>query len=239
MGGESKGPGRSATPVGSSIRSHGSLLQQQGKSKKTWHSGLHPSARRNHRAQPEEDHDGLSRQPTQRSHASTRRKPQWWKVRLFRGMIDDVKRRAPYYWSDWKDAWDYRVAPATIYMYFAKYAPSLSLSSDECVCGSIQNEMIHFPHLLTTPHSILPALAFSLDMFDKTGRSFGVNEVLLASVLGAVVFSLAAAQPLVIVGVTGMCGEVRPSCAVSCADGTRPDHDFQLYRVRHHCSSRH
>lgn len=33
--------------------------------------------------------------------------------------------------------------------------------------------------------------------------SYGVNEVLLASVLGSVVFSLFAAQPLVIVGVTG------------------------------------
>ena len=51
--------------------------------------------------------------------------------------------------------------------------------------------------------SILPALAFSLDMFTKTHNSFGVNEVLLASVLGCVVFSLFAAQPLVIVGVTG------------------------------------
>jgi hypothetical protein len=56
----------------------------------------------------------------------------------------------------------------------------------------------------TNPSSILPALAFSLDMFVKTDMSFGVNEVLLASVLGSVVFSLAAAQPLVIVGVTGM-----------------------------------
>jgi hypothetical protein len=52
--------------------------------------------------------------------------------------------------------------------------------------------------------SILPALAFSLDMFEKTSQSFGVNEVLLASVLGSVVFSFFAAQPLVIVGVTGL-----------------------------------
>lgn len=51
--------------------------------------------------------------------------------------------------------------------------------------------------------NILPALAFSLDMFVKTNNSYGVNEVLLASVLGCVVFSLFAAQPLVIVGVTG------------------------------------
>lgn len=51
--------------------------------------------------------------------------------------------------------------------------------------------------------SILPALAFSLDMFTSTGSNYGVNEVLLASVLGAVVFSVFACQPLVIVGVTG------------------------------------
>jgi hypothetical protein len=51
--------------------------------------------------------------------------------------------------------------------------------------------------------SILPALAFSLDMFNKTDMHYGVNEVLLASVLGAVVFSVLACQPLVIVGVTG------------------------------------
>lgn len=51
--------------------------------------------------------------------------------------------------------------------------------------------------------SILPALAFSLDMFDRTHNSYGVNEVLLSSVLASVVFSLFAAQPLTIVGVTG------------------------------------
>lgn len=39
--------------------------------------------------------------------------------------------------------------------------------------------------------------------FAKTNMSYGVNEVLLASVLGAVVFAVFAAQPLVIVGVTG------------------------------------
>lgn len=42
-------------------------------------------------------------------------------------------------------------------------------------------------------------------MFSKTGSNYGVNEVLLASVLGSVVFSVFAAQPLVIVGVTGSC----------------------------------
>lgn len=42
------------------------------------------------------------------------------RIHLFRGMVNDVRRRAPYYASDWLDAWDYRVVPATVYMYFAK-----------------------------------------------------------------------------------------------------------------------
>ncbi|KAL7816448.1 HCO3 transporter family domain-containing protein [Trichoderma aethiopicum] len=101
---------------------------------------------------------------------SRRRGEAWWSIHPFRGMVNDVRRRAPYYVSDWLDAWDYRVVPATIFMYFA---------------------------------NILPALAFSLDMFQNTGSNYGVNEVLLASVLGSVVFSIFSAQPLVIVGVTG------------------------------------
>ncbi|EHA51521.1 anion exchange protein 4 [Pyricularia oryzae 70-15] len=101
---------------------------------------------------------------------SNGRSKNWWHIHLFRGMANDLRRRAPYYYSDWKDAWNYRVVPATIYMYFA---------------------------------NILPALAFSFDMFSKTNMQYGVNEVLLASVLGAVVFAVLACQPLVIVGVTG------------------------------------
>ncbi|KAL9589285.1 MAG: hypothetical protein Q9203_001912 [Teloschistes exilis] len=123
-------------------------------------------------AAPLENSNGTIDQPLSMTatNSTRHRNARWWKIRLFRGMKKDIRRRAPFYWSDWKDAWDYRVVPATVYMYFA---------------------------------NILPALAFSLDMFDKTDGSFGVNEVLLASVLGAVVFSICACQPLVIVGVTG------------------------------------
>ena len=48
------------------------------------------------------------------------RQQRWWRIELFRGMVNDIRRRAPYYWGDWKDAWDYRVVPATVYIYFAK-----------------------------------------------------------------------------------------------------------------------
>jgi hypothetical protein len=68
------------------------------------------------------DENDLHRVLSGRSGRSARSQPneRWWKVRLFQGMIADVRRRAPYYWSDWVDAWDYRVVPATVYMYFAK-----------------------------------------------------------------------------------------------------------------------
>ncbi|ORY03560.1 HCO3 transporter family-domain-containing protein [Clohesyomyces aquaticus] len=138
------------------------------RSKKSWRSRV-PSAPSWNRHN--ESGDRLSSKNTRNTTRSDGvRKDRWWKTQLFRGMINDLRRRAPFYWSDWTDAWDYRVVPATVYMYFA---------------------------------NILPALAFSLDMFAKTDQSFGVNEVLLASVLAAVVFSIFAAQPLVIVGVTG------------------------------------
>jgi hypothetical protein len=47
------------------------------------------------------------------SQSSVNGKKPWWHVALFRGMVSDVKRRAPYYWSDYADAWDYRVVPST------------------------------------------------------------------------------------------------------------------------------
>ncbi|WBW73946.1 plasma membrane borate efflux transmembrane transporter Bor1 [Schizosaccharomyces osmophilus] len=85
-------------------------------------------------------------------------------------IYEDIRQRVPYYKSDWRDAWHYRILPASLNIYFA---------------------------------NLLPELAFALDMFSKTENSFGVNEVLLASVLGSVVFSLLSSQPLCIVGVTG------------------------------------
>ena len=87
-----------------------------------------------------------------------------------RGIRSDIRRRLPYYLTDWTDAWNYRTVPATVYMFFC---------------------------------NILPAIAFAQDMFDRTEGAFGVNEVLMGSALGGVVFGLLAGQPLCIVGVTG------------------------------------
>ena len=46
-----------------------------------------------------------------------------WAAKLGAGIIQDIKARAPWYLSDWKDAWNYRVVPAAALIFFAKYAP--------------------------------------------------------------------------------------------------------------------
>lgn len=113
----------------------------------------------------------------------------WRRYRIFRpgrGMYHDVKRRLPYYWSDITDALTYRTFASTVRMYFVK-----SVFFPMCV-GS------------TNHHSLLPAIAFTLDMTRRTGEFFGINEALFASALAAMVFSILACQPLTIVGITGL-----------------------------------
>jgi hypothetical protein len=41
------------------------------------------------------------------------------------GIRRDIRARAPYYVSDWTDAWNYRVIPATALIFFANYVPAV------------------------------------------------------------------------------------------------------------------
>ncbi|KAH8903578.1 hypothetical protein BR93DRAFT_884981 [Coniochaeta sp. PMI_546] len=52
--------------------------------------------------------------------------------------------------------------------------------------------------------NLLPAIAYTLDMYRRTGEFYGINEALFSSALAAIVFSVLSAQPLTIVGVTGL-----------------------------------
>ena len=40
--------------------------------------------------------------------------------RLGAGIVADFRARAPWYLSDWTDAWNYRVVPATALTFFSK-----------------------------------------------------------------------------------------------------------------------
>lgn len=73
-------------------------------------SSRYPNANR------ERNEDTPDREYTAQSSAvSTNKdgKRKWYQY-LGRGMYSDVRNRLPYYVSDWTDAWNYRVVPATL-----------------------------------------------------------------------------------------------------------------------------
>lgn len=111
-----KSPGSEATPSSSQRSSSRTLGAAEGNNQ---HASL--------RSDRQNNTEGFQPLSTQVSRRSSKRQPRWWKIRWFKGMVDDVKRRLPFYLSDWTDAWDYRVVPATTYMYFAKYVEELPM----------------------------------------------------------------------------------------------------------------
>lgn len=52
------------------------------------------------------------------------------RIRPFNGIIQDIRARAPFYLSDWTDAYNYRVVPATLLIFFANVLPGIAFSLD-------------------------------------------------------------------------------------------------------------
>lgn len=46
------------------------------------------------------------------------------------GIYNDIKSRVPYYKSDFKDAWNYRVIPSTVYIFFTNLLPAIAFAQD-------------------------------------------------------------------------------------------------------------
>ncbi|BFZ58260.1 hypothetical protein PYCC9005_005322 [Savitreella phatthalungensis] len=103
----------------------------------------------------------------------------WRIARPFSGMVNDLRLRAPWYIGDW-------VGKEDVYKDFATVYRILS--------GTLR---IFFVNLL-------PALSYGLDMYYRTDRAWGTNEILLASALPAAFFAIFSCQPLTIVGITGL-----------------------------------
>ncbi|KAN0063099.1 hypothetical protein ACQY0O_004262 [Thecaphora frezii] len=93
----------------------------------------------------------------------------------FRGMWYDLRRRRPFLWRDWTAALEPRN------------------------WWTIVNSAVRMYFI-----NLIPALAYVLDMNYRTHGAYGVNEVILASALAAIVFPLFSVQPLTFVGVTGL-----------------------------------
>lgn len=57
--------------------------------------------------------------------------------RLGAGILADIRARSPWYLSDWTDAWNYRVVPATALTFFSKWVsifPPKYIHSDVGMC---------------------------------------------------------------------------------------------------------
>jgi len=92
----------------------------------------------------------------------------------FRGIRDDLSRRLPYYWSDYKDGVTgpkslQKTISTTFFLYFS---------------------------------IILPAIAFGNLQDDNTGGDINVEKILVGQVCGGLIFSILAGQPLVVVMTT-------------------------------------
>lgn len=59
----------------------------------------------------------IAGRPKEEMNGNDRKRKQAWYIRWIKswgsGMKNDIVHRLPYYWSDWTDAWNYRVVPAT------------------------------------------------------------------------------------------------------------------------------
>ncbi|TFY80382.1 hypothetical protein EWM64_g3632 [Hericium alpestre] len=61
------------------------------------------------------------------SNRNGRRRRTFW---VGAGIVRDIRARAPWYLSDWRDAWNYRVVPATALIFFANVLPGIAFSLD-------------------------------------------------------------------------------------------------------------
>ncbi|KAI0683076.1 anion exchanging protein [Earliella scabrosa] len=71
-----------------------------------------------------------SRSPSATLCRKESRLPAWVPTFIGRGIIRDIRARAPYYASDWVDAWNYRVIPAIVLIFFANVLPGIAFSLD-------------------------------------------------------------------------------------------------------------
>ncbi|MBL7876503.1 MAG: hypothetical protein JNL53_12635, partial [Cyclobacteriaceae bacterium] len=52
-----------------------------------------------------------------------------WTGRLFGGITNDIKRRAPHYLSDFKDGFHSKVAGTTLFLFFAAIANAIAFGA--------------------------------------------------------------------------------------------------------------
>ncbi|KAI0823165.1 anion exchanging protein [Trametes gibbosa] len=72
----------------------------------------------------------ISRSPSATLYRTGRNLSSWIPSSIGRGIVRDIRARVPYYGSDWTDAWNYRVVPAIVLIFFANVLPGIAFSLD-------------------------------------------------------------------------------------------------------------
>lgn len=123
---------------------------------------------------------------------------------LFAGMRDDLKRRRPHYWSDWRDGWSSKVLSSTLFMVFTSIAPAITFSvvMDEATRVNVVNASASCEEV-----GAGYGHAYDLEVEARGGpecvSQLGPVEVLFSTALTGVIFAIFGGQPLCILGVTG------------------------------------
>lgn len=58
------------------------------------------------------------------------------------GLVNDLKRRYPFYWSDFKDGMNLQTIAAAIFMYFAALSASITF-------GGLMGKIINIEHMVS------------------------------------------------------------------------------------------
>lgn len=96
--------------------------------------------------------------------------------RLCGGIVEDIKRRAKYYASDFRDGLNTKTIASTVFLYFACLAPAIIFGG--------------FMDLKTGGDGVLPG-------------QIGAVEMIVATAFCGIVYALIAGQPMIILGGTG------------------------------------
>lgn len=108
------------------------------------------------------------------------------------GLVNDIKRRLPYYGSDFSDGLNMQCIASAIFIYFAALSAAITFGGLMGQCVLIFKIIVVF--VLTF---------FLIILADKTKNFIGISETLIATSVAGVFFSLFSGQPLLIVGTTG------------------------------------
>lgn len=117
--------------------------------------------------------------------------------RLFGGLINDIKRKAPWYWSDFRDAFALQSIASVFFLYFACLAPIITFGG---LLGEATGQNIVSPSTLSWRFCVA---APRLTIISSSISGQATMESLLTGAICGITYGLFSGQPLTILGSTG------------------------------------